>query len=42
MNHTPIAPTMASDDDFDTGTLTKVKPTTAKPPLYKVLLMNDD
>lgn len=42
MSHTPIAPTMASDDEFETGTLTKAKPKTAKPPLYKVLLLNDD
>ena len=26
----------------DTGTLTKTKPKTQRPPLYKVLLLNDD
>ncbi len=37
-------PTMASDfeDDQDTAIVTKTKPKTAKPPLYKVLLLNDD
>ena len=30
------------DGDADTGTLTKTKPKTARPPLYKVLLLNDD
>ncbi len=36
--------TMASDfeDDLDTAIVTKTKPKTAKPPLYKVLLLNDD
>ena len=33
-----------SDDpgDSDTGTLTKTRTRTARPPLYKVLLLNDD
>lgn len=31
-----------SDDDGEVGLATKVKPKTAKPPLYKVLLLNDD
>ncbi len=37
-------PTMASDfeDDQDTAIVTRTKPKTAKPPLYKVLLLNDD
>ena len=29
-------------DDSDTGVLTKTKPKTKRPPLYKVLLLNDD
>jgi ATP-dependent Clp protease adaptor protein ClpS len=29
-------------DDSDTGVLTKSKPKTQKPSLYKVLLLNDD
>ena len=37
---------MADDDDQDAdgdvGTLTKTKPKTDKPPLYKVMLLNDD
>lgn len=34
-------PTRRSDDS-DTGVLTKAKPKTQKPSLYKVLLLNDD
>ena len=30
------------DEDGETGVITKTKPKTAKPPLYKVLLLNDD
>ena len=30
------------DHDGDTGVVTKTRPKTAKPPLYKVLLLNDD
>jgi ATP-dependent Clp protease adaptor protein ClpS len=30
------------DDRTDTGVLTRVKPKTKKPSLYKVLLLNDD
>ena len=30
------------DGDGETGLLTKTKPKTDKPPLYKVLLLNDD
>ena len=38
---------MMSDDDdgkneSDTGTLTKTRAKTARPPLYKVMLLNDD
>ncbi|MSP42382.1 MAG: ATP-dependent Clp protease adapter ClpS [Alphaproteobacteria bacterium] len=31
-----------NDDDQRTGVVTKVKPKTKKPSLYKVLLLNDD
>ncbi|KAB7613942.1 ATP-dependent Clp protease adapter ClpS [Amylibacter sp. SFDW26] len=36
--------TLSNDDDFDndTAVVTKTKPKTAKPPMYKVLLLNDD
>ena len=30
------------DDDGDTAVVTKVKPKTKLPPLYKVMLLNDD
>ncbi|CUH37560.1 ATP-dependent Clp protease adapter protein ClpS [Jannaschia seosinensis] len=30
------------DEDGDVSVVTKTKPKTAKPPLYKVLLLNDD
>ncbi len=30
------------DDDFESGIVTKTKPKTKRPPLYKVLLLNDD
>ena len=33
---------MPEDGDGDTAVATKVKPKTQKPPLYKVLLLNDD
>jgi len=41
--HVPII-TMsgASDDDADSATVTKTRTKTQKPPLYKVLLLNDD
>ena len=43
----PVAPlSMArgprDDREGQTGVITKTKPKTAKPPLYKVLLLNDD
>ena len=43
----PARPRAMSDDERrdrqgQTGVITKVKPKTAKPPLYKVLLLNDD
>ena len=31
-----------SDEDNDTAVITKTKPKTQRPPLYKVLLLNDD
>ena len=31
-----------SDDDGQTDLLTRTKPKTKRPPLYKVLLLNDD
>lgn len=33
---------MSDAPDDDVGVATKVKPKTAKPPMYKVLLLNDD
>ncbi|WP_413820488.1 ATP-dependent Clp protease adapter ClpS [Tateyamaria sp.] len=30
------------DDDNDTSVITDVKPKTKRPPLYKVMLLNDD
>ncbi|MEO0390393.1 MAG: ATP-dependent Clp protease adapter ClpS [Pseudomonadota bacterium] len=33
---------MAEDTDGDTAVVTKAKPKTKRPPLYKVLLLNDD
>jgi ATP-dependent Clp protease adaptor protein ClpS len=50
-NHPPVlGPGTGGDNDRDgdngggqdTGVLTKTKPKTAKPSLYKVLLLNDD
>lgn len=32
----------SADDDADTVVVTDVKPKTKRPPLYKVLLLNDD
>lgn len=41
-----MRPLMASEDgdnpDGDVGVATKTKPQTAKPPMYKVMLLNDD
>jgi len=43
---TSLNPHMMADDDQspdgDQGVLTETKPKTAKPPLYKVMLLNDD
>lgn len=42
----PIAPVLMSDkrdeSDNDTGVMTETRPKTARPPMYKVLLLNDD
>ena len=35
-------PSASQDQEPDTGVLTDVKPKTERPPLYKVLLINDD
>ena len=35
-------PARGTDDEQQTGVITKPKPKTKKPPLYKVLLLNDD
>jgi ATP-dependent Clp protease adaptor protein ClpS len=39
-----IKTTSSNEDtpDSETGVVTKTKPKTSKPPLYKVLLLNDD
>ena len=42
---TPFKLTMSNDDDdqsSDTSIITATKPKTKRPPLYKVLLLNDD
>ena len=42
---TPWPITMSSDDDTpgsDTGVVTQTRTRTRRPPLYKVLLLNDD
>lgn len=33
---------MGDDDDGNTAVVTKTNPKTAKPPMYKVMLLNDD
>lgn len=38
----PIMMTDHSDDDTESGVLTKTRPKTKRPPRYKVLLLNDD
>ena len=44
--HAPLAtqPRLSdnSDDEQGTGVLTRAKPKTKKPPLYKVIMLNDD
>ena len=42
MRFDPVMMAGRTDDDSDTGLLTKTKPKTKGPPLYKVLLLNDD
>ena len=38
----PIIASGNSDDDSDASVVVDVRPKTSKPPLYKVLLLNDD
>ncbi len=42
MAHTPIHMSDKFDDDSDTSLAVKTKPKTKRPPLYKVMLLNDD
>ena len=47
MNAERLMTVMSSDDggddaDGDVGTLTRTKPKTQRPPMYKVMLLNDD
>ncbi|MEN8892714.1 ATP-dependent Clp protease adapter ClpS [Planktotalea arctica] len=42
MRTQPIIATGNSDDDSDGSVVVDVRPKTQKPPLYKVLLLNDD
>ena len=40
--HDPITMTGSDDDESDGSVVTKTRAKTQKPPLYKVLLLNDD
>jgi ATP-dependent Clp protease adaptor protein ClpS len=42
MLHHPVMMSGKSDDDGDAGILLETRPKTKRPPLYKVLLLNDD
>ena len=42
MHRDPIIMSDRSDDDGDASILTATKPKTKRPPLYKVMLLNDD
>ena len=42
MHHEPHMMADKHDDDVDTSILTMTKPKTKRPPLYKVMLLNDD
>jgi ATP-dependent Clp protease adaptor protein ClpS len=42
MTFQPITSSGNSDNDSDTGVVIETRPKTRKPPLYKVLLLNDD
>ena len=42
MHLDPVIMATGSDEDGQTGLLTRTKPKTKRPPLYKVLLLNDD
>ena len=42
MTFSPLHMSMDNEDDSDVGVATKTRTKTKKPPLYKVLLLNDD
>ena len=42
MNLTPLRMSMNNDDDSDSDVAVKTRAKTKRPPLYKVLLLNDD
>ena len=42
MTFQPISASDHPDDDTDASVVTETRPKTRKPPLYKVLLLNDD
>jgi ATP-dependent Clp protease adaptor protein ClpS len=42
MTFQPITASGNSENDSDTGVVIETRPKTRKPPLYKVLLLNDD
>ncbi len=42
MQHLPLIMSDDSRDDVDTSLLVETRPRTKRPPLYKVLLLNDD
>jgi ATP-dependent Clp protease adaptor protein ClpS len=42
MHNLPIIASGTSDDDSDGSVVVEVRPKTRKPPLYKILLLNDD
>ena len=42
MQHQAHLMAKPTDDDSDTFVVTKTKPKTKRPPMYKVLLLNDD
>ncbi len=41
-HHEIFASDTPSDDDSDLGVVLKTRPKTKKPPMYKVILLNDD
>lgn len=42
MSYIPLMMSNNSDDENDTSILVETRPKTKRPPLYKVLLLNDD